>query len=308
MSSFGPSTQRTVVAMITASALGSIAYAWVAKGGGSRSPSALASKSARLFGTSPVSCAPGAAVAPPTTTMATNGAAATASAAAAAAAAAASAGGGGANNLKPLVVCGPSGVGKGTLINMLREDFPGRFGFSVSHTTRKPRPGEVHGTHYFFSEKPEMQAEIDDQKFIEYANVHANLYGTSIAAVQSVTAAGKICILDIDVQGVKSVRNAGRAVLDPHFLFISAPSMDVLEARLRGRGTEKEDALQRRLANAKAEMEYGLEADNFEKVLVNDGLEEAYAEFKETAMAWYPQLAEDEEERKIKNAETPTEA
>lgn len=61
---------------------------------------------------------------------------------------------------------------------MLREDFPGRFGFSVSHTTRKPRPGEVHGTHYYFSEKPEMQAEIDDNKFIEHANVHANLYGT----------------------------------------------------------------------------------------------------------------------------------
>lgn len=67
---------------------------------------------------------------------------------------------------------------QGTLINMLREDFPGRFGFSVSHTTRKPRPGEEHGTHYFFSEKPEMQAEIDDKKFIEHANVHGNLYGT----------------------------------------------------------------------------------------------------------------------------------
>lgn len=67
---------------------------------------------------------------------------------------------------------------QGTLINMLREEFPGRFGFSVSHTTRKPRPGEVHGTHYYFSEKSDMQAEIDDNKFIEHANVHANLYGT----------------------------------------------------------------------------------------------------------------------------------
>ncbi|CAM9341801.1 unnamed protein product [Hapterophycus canaliculatus] len=203
---------------------------------------------------------------------------------------------GGVHSLKPLVVCGPSGVGKasGTLINMLREDFPGRFGFSVSHTTRKPRPGEEHGTHYFFSEKVDMQAEIDDKKFIEHANVHGNLYGTSIAAVQNVTADGKICILDIDVQGVKSVRDAGERVLDPHYLFISAPSMEILEARLRGRGTETEDALQRRLANAKAEMDYGLAADNFEKVLVNDGLEDAYAELKKTAKAWYPQLAEDD--------------
>eukprot|EP00752_Nemacystus_decipiens_P011134 g9894.t1 len=280
---FPPSTQRTMAAVITASALGGVAYAWVSKGGSLRSPSSLLS---RTFGKSTVSCSAG-------TSTSANGAAAAPTAPA-----------GGADSLKPLVVCGPSGVGKGTLINMLREDFPGRFGFSVSHTTRKPRPGEVHGTHYYFSEKPEMQAEIDDSKFIEHANVHGNLYGTSIAAVQSVTAAGKICILDIDVQGVKSVRNAGRSVLDPHYLFISAPSMEVLEARLRGRGTETEEALQRRLANAKAEMEYGLEADNFEKVLVNDGLEEAYAELKETAKAWYPQLAQDEE----KKARTPTEA
>ncbi|CAM9356117.1 unnamed protein product [Scytosiphon promiscuus] len=281
MSSFGPTTQRTVIAVITASALGSVAYAWVARGSGSRSPSALARSANSVFGKSTVSCAAGAS-APVASPAAANGAAGNGVAA------------GGVHSLKPLVVCGPSGVGKGTLINMLREDFPGRFGFSVSHTTRKPRPGEEHGTHYFFSEKPEMQAEIDDKKFIEHANVHGNLYGTSIAAVQNVTAAGKICILDIDVQGVKSVRAAGQLVLDPHYLFISAPSMEILEARLRGRGTETEDALQRRLANAKAEMDYGLEADNFEKVLVNDGLEEAYAELKETAKAWYPQLAEDE--------------
>ncbi|CAM9426795.1 unnamed protein product [Sphacelaria rigidula] len=86
--------------------------------------------------------------------------------------------GSGTKNLQPLVVCGPSGVGKGTLIKMLLEDFPGRFGFSVSHTTRKPRPGEVHGAHYHFSEKAAMQAEIDNAKFIEHANVHGNLYGT----------------------------------------------------------------------------------------------------------------------------------
>lgn len=77
-----------------------------------------------------------------------------------------------------VVVVAADTTTQGTLINMLREDFPGRFGFSVSHTTRGPRPGEVHGCHYLFSEKAAMQAEIDDNKFIEHANVHGNLYGT----------------------------------------------------------------------------------------------------------------------------------
>lgn len=291
MASFRPSTQRTVAAFITASALGSVCYAWVAKGSGARSASSALGRSSpasraflsSTFGTS-ASCASSEVQCAPANPGKT--------------------GGSDAASLKPLVVCGPSGVGKGTLINMLLEDFPGRFGFSVSHTTRKPRPGEVHGTHYNFSEKEAMQAEIDAGMFIEHANVHANLYGTSIAAVQSVTAAGKICILDIDVQGVKSVKSAGRSVLDPHYLFVAAPSMEALETRLRGRGTETEDALTRRLANSKAEMDFGTAPGNFEEVLVNDGLQEAYAELKETAKAWYPQLTEDANEKE----ETPSQA
>lgn len=82
--------------------------------------------------------------------------------------------------LRPLVICGPSGVGKGTLMNMLFEEFGGFFGFSVSHTTRAPRPGEVHGVHYNFTSREVMSAAIDEGRFLEFAQVHTNLYGTSI--------------------------------------------------------------------------------------------------------------------------------
>ena len=80
---------------------------------------------------------------------------------------------------RPVVICGPSGVGKGTLINKLMADHPGKFGFGVSHTTRAPRPGEENGVHYHFAEKAAMEADIAAGKFLEYAHVHENIYGTS---------------------------------------------------------------------------------------------------------------------------------
>jgi guanylate kinase len=88
---------------------------------------------------------------------------------------------------KPVVFAGPSGVGKGTVINALMQKFPNAFGFSVSHTTRGPRPGEVDGVHYNFVAKPEMEEAITRGEFIEHANVHTNLYGTSIQAVDKVS-------------------------------------------------------------------------------------------------------------------------
>ena len=81
---------------------------------------------------------------------------------------------------RPVVVCGPSGVGKGTLINKLMAEFPETFGFSVSHTTRAPRPGETNGVHYHFAEKAAMEAQIANGEFLEYARVHENIYGTSL--------------------------------------------------------------------------------------------------------------------------------
>ena len=109
----------------------------------------------------------------------------------------------------PLVIAGCSGAGKGTLIAKLMAYDAASFGFSVSHTTRAPRPGEVDGEHYHFSDVASVKRDIDAGLFIESANVHGNYYGTSKAAVEAVQAAGKICILDIDVQGVQLVKKCG---------------------------------------------------------------------------------------------------
>lgn len=178
---------------------------------------------------------------------------------------------------QPVVICGPSGVGKGTLITRLMNDFPDAFGFSVSHTTRLPRDGERSGIHYHFTERKDMQSAIQDGKFLESADVHGNLYGTSIAAVEAVADAGKRCILDIDVQGAQSVKKSG---LDALFIFIAPPSFEQLESRLRGRGTETEEQIQKRLRNAKAELEQGQNSSLFNHCVVNDDLEECYLKIK----------------------------
>lgn len=131
-------------------------------------------------------------------------------------------------------MCGPSGAGKSTLIGLLRREFPDDFGFSVSHTTRGPRPGEVDGVDYNFVEKSAMEAEIAQNKFLETAHVHGNIYGTSFEAVDRVAGANKICILDIDVQGVLTCKRLGYDA--GKYVFVAPPSMEVLEKRLRGRG------------------------------------------------------------------------
>eukprot|EP00741_Cyanophora_paradoxa_P023032 tig00021534_g22242.t1 len=180
--------------------------------------------------------------------------------------------------LRPVVICGPSGVGKGTLINRLMTEFPPKFGFSVSHTTRAPRPGEVNGVHYNFTSIPDMEADIAKNKFIEYARVHGNMYGTSIAAVQQVCDSGKVCVLDIDVQGAQQVKKTS---LNAMFIFIAPPSMAELEKRLRGRNTETEDKIKLRLENAVKEVKFLEENPGFfDKVITNDNLDVAYEELK----------------------------
>ncbi|KAL7580350.1 hypothetical protein ACA910_004379 [Epithemia clementina (nom. ined.)] len=192
--------------------------------------------------------------------------------------------------LKPVVFCGPSGVGKGTLIEMLMKRFPNdQFGFSVSHTTRAPREGEEDGVHYHFTTVEDIQKDIQDGKFIEYAEVHGKYYGTSVAAVESVQANGKVCILDIDVQGVQKVKQSS---LQPYYIFIAPPSMEALEKRLRGRGTETEDQVKTRLGNAAKELEYGQQAGNFDRVFVNADLKQCFEDLVECIKEWYPHLVE----------------
>ena len=178
---------------------------------------------------------------------------------------------------RPVVVCGPSGVGKGTLLSRLMAEYPNDFGFSVSHTTRKPRAGEENGVHYHFVDKPDMEAAIERGEFIEYARVHSNIYGTSIKGVEAVRAAGKTCLLDIDVQGAELVKKTD---LNAIFIFVAPPSYEELERRLRGRGTETEDKIQTRLKNAHTEMGYMDKPGFFDCIIVNDDLDTAYGKLK----------------------------
>lgn len=190
----------------------------------------------------------------------------------------------------PVVFCGPSGVGKGTLIELLMKRFPNeQFGFSVSHTTRAPRDGEVDGVHYNFTTVEEIKKEIDGGKFVEYAEVHGNYYGTSIAAVEAVQQKGQICVLDIDIQGVMKVKESS---LSPRYLFIAPPSMEELEKRLRGRGTETEEKIQLRLKNAAKELAYGQEAGNFDRIFVNADLNATFEDLAAAFREWYPNLDE----------------
>ncbi|OSX71780.1 hypothetical protein BU14_0502s0014 [Porphyra umbilicalis] len=174
---------------------------------------------------------------------------------------------------RAVVLAGPSGVGKGTLISRLQSSYPSIFGFSVSHTTRPPRAAEVNGTHYHFATEAAFVDGIAGGKFLEHANVHGKYYGTSLEAVEQVRASGKICILDIDVQGCRLVRKAGVPAL---FVFVAPPSMEELGRRLRGRGTEDEEAIAGRLVVAETEMAASKEPGLFDTVIVNDNLDAAF--------------------------------
>ena len=168
-----------------------------------------------------------------------------------------------------LVVCAPSGTGKTTLIKRLTAEFS-RFSFSVSCTTRAPRPGEVDGKDYIFLTPEEFHRRREAGFFAEWAEVYGNLYGTPLESVRSLLAEGRDVLFDIDVQGAAQLRQTlPEAVL----IFILPPSLEELERRLRGRGTESEESIQKRLAYATEEL---AQARRFHLWIVNDDLERAW--------------------------------
>ncbi|XP_031163084.1 guanylate kinase 1b isoform X2 [Sander lucioperca] len=179
---------------------------------------------------------------------------------------------------RPVVLSGPSGAGKSTLMKRLMKDHEDVFGFSVSHTTRNPRPGEEDGKDYHFTTKEAMQEGIDNGEYIENAEFSGNLYGTSKAAIEDVQAKNLICILDVDIQGVKRIKETD---LNPIYISIQPPSMEILEKRLRDRQTETEESLQKRLEAARIDMELSNEPGVFDVVIINDDLERAYEELKD---------------------------
>ncbi|THH13042.1 hypothetical protein EW146_g7138 [Bondarzewia mesenterica] len=187
--------------------------------------------------------------------------------------------------LRPLVLSGPSGAGKSTLLQRLFAEFPDKFAFSVSHTTRSPRPGETDGKQYHFVSRDSFLQLIDQGAFIEHAEFSGNFYGTSFQAVNSISDLGRRCILDIEVQGVRQIKNTS---LNPVYLFVSPPSLATLRSRLVARGTESQAAVDKRMKTALNEISYAKEPGPHDVVIVNDDLDRAYALFKKVALGEKP--------------------
>lgn len=144
------------------------------------------------------------------------------------------------NKGKLIVISGPSGVGKSTLLHRLFQEYPDNVSFSVSYTSRSPRTGENHGIDYYFTDEETFKNKIRNRDFLEWACVHGNYYGTGKAEVEKILHSGKHCILDIDVQGADSVRNSGIPAM---FLFIAPESIEILRGRLEKRGTDRKSVV-----------------------------------------------------------------
>lgn len=176
-----------------------------------------------------------------------------------------------------MILSAPSGAGKTTLARLLADSLSARgerVAFSVSYTTRAPRPGEVDGRDYHFIDDARFERMIDADQFLEHAGVFGKRYGTGRDATKALLAANNWVILDIDWQGARQVRAQWPEVFS---VFIQPPSVSELERRLRARQQDSEDTIQRRMAAAEAELSH---AGEFDAVIVNDDLERALVELE----------------------------
>ena len=177
---------------------------------------------------------------------------------------------------KLFVMSAASGAGKTTLKDLVIKDFPD-IKYSISATTRKPREGEIDGVHYFFKTKEEFEQMIKDDALVEYNLVHGNYYGTPKSFVEKTLAEGNRVLFDLDVFGKV---NFDKVYPDATGIFILPPSEEELERRLRGRGTDSEEVIQLRLANAKKEIEFAKTKGKYEYTIVNDDLQKAADELR----------------------------
>lgn len=175
---------------------------------------------------------------------------------------------------KLFVISGSSGVGKGTVIKEFLRQNP-EYKLSVSCTTRNPREGEIHGENYFFLSREEFKSCIEKGEFLEWAEFSGNMYGTKRPYVDEKLALGKNLILEIDTKGALNVK---KIMPEATLIFILPPSFEELEARLRGRHTETEEAIQKRLESTRLEME---NSKQFDYQVVNDSVENAVKRLEE---------------------------
>ncbi len=172
---------------------------------------------------------------------------------------------------KLFIISGSSGVGKGTVIKKFAEKADDIV-LSISSTTRKPRPGEIHGVNYFFIDREEFEKDIQNGDFLEWAEFGGNRYGTNKNRVQEILDSGKNVLLEIEVQGAKQVKEKMPQAVS---IFILPPSKEEIEKRLRGRGTETEEAIQKRLQAIEFESK---ESVHYDFKVVNDEVEKAAEE------------------------------
>tara|TARA_Y100001968_G_scaffold314963_1_gene340986 strand:- start:5433 stop:5996 length:564 start_codon:yes stop_codon:yes gene_type:complete len=172
---------------------------------------------------------------------------------------------------KIILITGPSGVGKGSLVKKLLETNQDLW-LSVSATTRKPREGEKNGEHYYFLERKEFEELIDNKGFLEWAEFAGNLYGTPIHQIQKQIDNGKRVLMEIELQGARQVRKSCPEAIQ---VFIAPPSFVELEKRIRGRGTEIEEDIQKRLQRALEELNA---INEFDAVVINDSFDKALSE------------------------------
>lgn len=174
-----------------------------------------------------------------------------------------------------LVLSSPSGGGKSTVAKFILENYK-NFTFSISATTRNPRPGELNNIHYYFFSREEFRRRIQNDELIEYEEIFGNYYGTLKSTTDSILNLGKFLLFDVDVKGAMSIKKhfPDNSVL----MFIAPPSLEILEHRLRNRNTETEEQLQKRLDRSRDEMEY---IKYFDHHIVNDELETTLTEISD---------------------------
>ena len=194
-----------------------------------------------------------------------------------------------------LVLSGPSGAGKSTIINAAASEI-GAYYFSISTTTRQPRAEEKEGVDYFFASKEAFEEDIKAGNFLEYAQVHGNYYGTSLKPVRQALQEGKLVIFDIDVQGHRLVRAKMNDVTTS--AFITPPTLQELEKRLRARSTDESDVISQRIENAKEEI---LAIGEYDFTIINDSIEEAARKFVIIAKAAMLKQSQEEEEKFIES-------
>jgi guanylate kinase len=168
-----------------------------------------------------------------------------------------------------LILSGPSGCGKSTLLKEVYKEIDDYY-FSISTTTRAPRVGEQNGVDYFFVSKEEFEEDIKNDGFLEYAKVHDNYYGTSLKPIMKALKDGKLVIFDIDVQGHEIVREKLDSIVTS--VFITTPNLNILKDRLTSRDTDSSEIIEKRIKNAKTEVEY---FDTYDYLIINDNLEVA---------------------------------